>query len=418
MAKVSLSGVWKFFGDTPVVKNLSLEAQDGEFLVLVGGSGCGKSTTLRMLAGLETPTYGSIHIDDDDVTLVRPGDRDIAMVFQSYALYPHMSVYKNLAFGPRSRREPKAEVHQRVMDVARTLGLEEYVDRTPNQLSGGQRQRAALGRVMIRHPRLSLLDEPLSNLDAALRVQMRTELVRLQKQLKVTTVYVTHDQVEAMTMGDRIAVLDQGVLLQVDTPSRVYDQPANEFVATFIGSPKMNIVNGDLAAGSGVRSLACLATHVPIDLSKCELRVDTQGSPVRVGIRPHDIFVADEAPARCTASFEADVEMVELTGAEAFALVHPVGTDLSLQVRVPRSMVDAPGTKLRLVLDPGDVHLFDPESGDRVITWLGKKAHGDVLVDEYDPLLSRHGGQPGVNSAGERNEATTVRTTSPREERR
>ena len=229
MAKVTVSNVWKFFGDLPIVKNLSLEAEDGEFLVLVGASGCGKSTTLRMLAGLETPTYGSIHIGDDDVTLVSPGDRDIAMVFQSYALYPHMSVYKNLAFGPRSRREPRSEVHDRVLAVAETLGLTDYLDRTPSRLSGGQRQRVALGRVMIRSPRLSLLDEPLSNLDAAMRVQMRTELVRLQKELNVTSVYVTHDQVEAMSMGDRIAVLDRGLLL-ADRHARPVIRPAGDRV--------------------------------------------------------------------------------------------------------------------------------------------------------------------------------------------
>jgi multiple sugar transport system ATP-binding protein len=369
MAKVTVSNVWKFFGDLPIVKNLSLEAEDGEFLVLVGASGCGKSTTLRMLAGLETPTYGSIHIGDDDVTLASPGDRDIAMVFQSYALYPHMSVYKNLSFGPRSRREPKSEVHDRVLAVAETLGLTDYLDRTPNKLSGGQRQRVALGRVMIRSPRLSLLDEPLSNLDAAMRVQMRTELVRLQKELNVTSVYVTHDQVEAMSMGDRIAVLERGVLLQVDTPARLYDHPANEFVATFIGSPKMNVVDGTLAAGTGARDLQCLATTISINEDNCELRVDSGSTAVRVGIRPHDIFWAEEAPARCTTTIEVDIEMVELTGAEAFAVAHPVGTDVTLEIRVPRSLVDASGTRMTAAFDPRDLHLFHPETGVRVITW-------------------------------------------------
>jgi multiple sugar transport system ATP-binding protein len=374
MAKVTISNVWKFFGELPIVKNLSLEAEDGEFLVLVGASGCGKSTTLRMLAGLETPTYGSIHIGDDDVTLKSPGDRDIAMVFQSYALYPHMSVYKNLAFGPRSRREPKSEVHDRVMTVAETLGLTDYLDRPPAKLSGGQRQRVALGRVMIRSPRLSLLDEPLSNLDAAMRVQMRTELVRLQKELNVTSVYVTHDQVEAMSMGDRIAVLDQGVLLQVDTPARLYDHPANEFVATFIGSPKMNVVDGTLGAGSGARDLQCFGTTISINETNCELRVDPGTVPVRVGIRPHDIFWANEAPSRCTAVIDVDVEMVELTGAEAFAVAHPIGTNLTLEIRVPRTLVDAAGTRLTVAFDPRDLHLFDPESGVRVITWADRES--------------------------------------------
>ena len=373
MSKISLNNVWKLYGEHPVVKNLSLEARDGEFLVLVGASGCGKSTTLRMLAGLETPTYGSIKIDDDDVTLVAPGERDVAMVFQSYALYPHMTVYKNLAFGPRARREPKSEVHQRVTEVARTLGLDQYLHRTPSALSGGQRQRVALGRVMIRHPRLSLLDEPLSNLDASLRVQMRMELVRLQKQLKVTTVYVTHDQIEAMTMGDRIAVLDQGVLVQVDTPDALYDEPATEFVATFIGSPKMNIVPGEITKDTTATTLSCLTTNMSIDQSQCELRVSQLPAQVRVGLRPHDLFLTEESPARCTARFSAVVELVELTGAEGFAVVKPAATSETILVRISRALRVTPGMRITVAFDPRDVHLFDPGSGDRVIKWHGPR---------------------------------------------
>jgi multiple sugar transport system ATP-binding protein len=369
VSNVSLDRVWKLFGDTPVVRDLSLEAEDGEFLVLVGASGCGKSTTLRMLAGLETPTYGHIRIDDDDVTLVAPGARDVAMVFQNYALYPHMTVRKNLSFGPKSRREPKDEINRNVEVVARTLGLEDYLERTPAALSGGQRQRVALGRLMIRRPRLSLLDEPLSNLDAALRVQMRTELVRLQKELNVTTVYVTHDQVEAMTMGDRIAVLDKGVLLQVDTPERLYDEPATEFVATFIGSPKMNIVPGAVTLKGDTASLACLGTNVPLNQGKADLSIEGYPAPVNVGLRPHDLHAADEAPPRCTAKFDAIVDLVELTGAEAFALVKPAGIEETITIRVPRALRARQGDKVVVAFDPRDVHLFDPDSHVRVIKW-------------------------------------------------
>jgi multiple sugar transport system ATP-binding protein len=371
MSKISVNNVWKLFGDTPVVKNVSLQANDGEFLVLVGASGCGKTTTLRMLAGLETPTFGNIMIDDVDVTLVPPGERDVAMVFQSYALYPHMSVYRNLSFGPRSRREPAAEVRERVQTVAKTLGLEKYLNRKPSELSGGQRQRVALGRVMIRHPRLSLLDEPLSNLDAALRVQMRTELVRLQRELKVTTVYVTHDQVEAMTMGDRIAVFDQGVLLQIDTPANLYDKPNSEFVATFIGSPKMNVFDGEFVQANGTTEVRCLGTSVPIDRDMATLSVEERQKGVRVGMRPHDLFLAEECPSRCSVRFNVVVDYVEMTGAESFALVRPVDSAEIINVRIPRSANARQGDTIAIALDPRDMHLFDAQTGERIIEWQG-----------------------------------------------
>jgi multiple sugar transport system ATP-binding protein len=372
MSRIELDHVWKLFGDSPVVRDLSLHAEDGEFLVLVGASGCGKSTTLRMLAGLETPTYGAIRIDEDDVTLVPPGRRNIAMVFQSYALYPHLTVYKNLAFGPRSRKESKSETNQRIQDVAHTLGLTDLLDRTPGELSGGQRQRVALGRLMIRRPRLSLLDEPLSNLDAALRVQMRAELVRLQRELNVTTVYVTHDQVEALTMGDRIAVMDGGSLLQVDTPATLYDEPATKFVASFIGSPKMNLFSSKLDTATAT-SLHCGTYSVPIDLNIAELLAPPAGDEVTVGIRPHDLHHAAEAPSRCTVRFDAIVDLVEMTGAEAFAGVLPVGGDYTLNVRIPRAVTVATGDRITVALDPRDVHLFDTESGARLIKWHSRE---------------------------------------------
>src|SRR5579871_1396486 len=251
MAKITMNGVYKLFGDVRAVDDVSLEVADGEFLVLVGPSGCGKTTSLRMIAGFERPTYGEIAIGDRVVNRVPPKDRNLAMVFQSYALYPHMTVGKNLSFGMRVRREPRAEINRRVREVAETLGLQELLARKPSQLSGGQRQRVALGRALLREPRAFLMDEPLSNLDAALRIQMRVELSRLHDRFGVTTVYVTHDQVEAMTMGDRIAVMNLGKLQQCDTPERLYERPANLFVAGFIGAPKMNLVAGRLASGEG-----------------------------------------------------------------------------------------------------------------------------------------------------------------------
>jgi multiple sugar transport system ATP-binding protein len=246
MAKVSFDQVWKIFGEHVAIPGLDLEIQDGEFVVFVGPSGCGKTTTLRMLAGLETPTYGRISIDDVDVTLTPPGQRDIAMVFQSYALYPHMSVRSNLSFGPEVRGESRADLKERVEKVAGLVGLGALLSRKPSELSGGQRQRVALGRALIREPRIFLLDEPLSNLDAGLRTHMRAEISELQRRLGVTTVYVTHDQVEAMTMGHRIAVFDQGRILQIDTPAQLYRNPANKAVGTFIGSPRMNILPAEL----------------------------------------------------------------------------------------------------------------------------------------------------------------------------
>src|SRR5690242_6525764 len=251
MAPITFDHVTKRFDETTAVADLSIEVADGEFLVLVGPSGCGKTTALRMLAGLEDITSGRILIGDRVVNNVAPGPRDVAMVFQSYALYPHMTVYDNLAFSLRNRRVAKAEIARRVRETAEVLELGDFLKRKPRQLSGGQRQRVALGRAIVREPRAFLMDEPLSNLDAALRVQTRAEILQLQERLGTTTIYVTHDQIEAMTMGDRIAVMNKGQLQQIDTPQRLYDRPANLFVGEFIGSPAMNLTGADLVAQNG-----------------------------------------------------------------------------------------------------------------------------------------------------------------------
>lgn len=286
MAEVVLENIAKSYDKTRVIQGVSLTVQDREFVVLVGPSGCGKSTILRMIAGLETITDGTIRIEDRVVNAVPPKDRDIAMVFQNYALYPHMSVYENMAFGLKMRKTPKAEIEQKVQEAARILDLEHLLQRKPKQLSGGQRQRVALGRSIVRNPKVFLMDEPLSNLDAKLRVQMRTEIANLHKRLNATTIYVTHDQVEAMTMGDRIVILDQGVIQQMDTPLRVYHEPANMFVAGFVG--QMNFLTGilennQLRMGDG--------SYLPLPLSVVPEKLTAlQGQGMVMGLRPEHLL--------------------------------------------------------------------------------------------------------------------------------
>jgi multiple sugar transport system ATP-binding protein len=357
--------VWKLFGSTAAVRDLTLETHDGEFLVLVGPSGCGKTTSLRMIGGLETPSYGRILIDDQDATLWPPGRRDIAMVFQSYALYPHMTVYRNLAFGPRIRHEPKSDLRKRIEDVAEILGIENLLARRPNQLSGGQRQRVALGRALIRQPKLFLLDEPLSNLDAALRVQMRTELVRLHNRLEVTTVYVTHDQVEALTMGHRVAVFNQGVLLQVGTPQLLYDAPSNIFVASFIGSPKMNMFGGDLTSVERGR-LRVESLGMTFVIEGVHALQGVESGEVRLGIRPHDLHWRPEAPARCLHAISGLADAVEHTGTEIFVeVITPEG--IRLMSRMHRSAKVAVGEQVELALDARDLHVFSAETGESIL---------------------------------------------------
>jgi multiple sugar transport system ATP-binding protein len=359
MSGLRFEHVWKLYGrHSPAVADLNLEISEGEFLVLVGPSGCGKTTSLRMLAGLERPSHGRIWMDGNDVTDVPSGRRDVSMVFQSYALYPNMTVYKNLAFGPRVRKDPREQIRHRVEEVAEVLGIGGLLDRHPSELSGGQRQRVALGRAMIREPRLFLMDEPLSNLDAALRVQMRTELIRLHRRLEMTTtVYVTHDQVEALTMGDRVAVLRDGSLLQAGSPAELYDSPASVYVACFIGSPRMNIVPGQLSESDGQLRVTCLGATFTVPWA-----LRTPGSAPRevlVGIRPDDLSRAGLAP-QATVRVQGITDVCEQTGIAIYATIMRDGTPVV--ARLPRYPIPAANERIEVAFDPKDVHLFDRET--------------------------------------------------------
>ena len=389
MADIAIRGVTKSYdGRARAVDAVDLDIADGELLVLVGPSGCGKSTLLRMIAGLEEVTAGAISIGDRDVTRAQPKDRDIAMVFQSYALYPHMSVARNIGYPLKLAKAPKDEIGRRVAEVADVLQLSEVLDRRPSQLSGGQRQRVAMGRAIIRHPQAFLMDEPLSNLDAKLRVEMRAEIARLQRELAVTTVYVTHDQTEAMTMGTRVAVMRDGHLLQVDTPQRLYDEPVDLFVATFIGSPAMNLFAATVErADDGGASLALRlgSQRLALDPSVAAAHpgvADRVGDEIVLGIRPEsfaDVAVEPGAPAERV--IEVTVDLVESLGAEL--IVHAAVTDPPTAaddaaeawrqvVRRKGRGVARLGTRsrpvagevLKLAVDTAGVHLFDPATGE------------------------------------------------------
>jgi len=396
LAEIAYESVAKIYPDgTQAVRDLDLEIADGELMVLVGPSGCGKTTALRMLAGLEEITEGEIRIGDTIVNDLTPRDRDIAMVFQSYALYPHMTVADNLAFGLKLRKLPKQEIRERVQRAARTLQIEEFLKRKPRALSGGQRQRVAMGRAIVREPQAFLMDEPLSNLDAKLRVQMRAEIHQLQRRLGVTTIYVTHDQVEAMTMGDRVAVMNAGHLQQVDTPQVLYDHPVNEFVAGFIGSPSINLVESELTRSNG---------HLEVSLGEHKLTVDDQiarnrsgladyvGKKVILGIRPEDFEdtnVEPDAPPDRRIKVKADLTEplgsevlvhfgTEATGVVSSAAAADVGEDAEVRLgedddvstrliaRVsPKSRI-ALGQEVELAVDTSRLYFFDPENRETI----------------------------------------------------
>ena len=362
MSTVTFDEATRWFpgAERPAVDKLNLDIGDGEFLVLVGPSGCGKSTSLRMLAGLEEVNDGSIRIGDRDVTDLPPKDRDVAMVFQNYALYPHMSVAENMGFALKIAGESKDKIRERVREAAKILDLEPYLDRKPKALSGGQRQRVAMGRAIVRSPEVFLMDEPLSNLDAKLRVQTRSQIAALQRRLGVTTVYVTHDQVEAMTMGDRVAVLKDGILQQVDSPRRMYDEPANVFVAGFIGSPAMNLLEVDVTNNV----LHFGGAEIPVPRETAE-HADKVGRRITVGVRPEDMQLVAAGEGLATT-----IHLVEELGADAYvygtAEVH--GEQQDLIARVDGRRPPEKGSTVGFAPRPDHLHLFSIETGERLPT--------------------------------------------------
>lgn len=372
MASISLKNIYKIYpGDVTAVHDFNLEIEDKEFVILVGPSGCGKSTTLRMIAGLEEITKGELRIGDRVVNDVAPKDRDIAMVFQNYALYPHMTVFKNMAFGLQLRKMPKDEIKQKVEEAARILDIEHLLDRKPKALSGGQRQRVALGRAMVRNPAVFLLDEPLSNLDAKLRTTMRAEITKLHKNLQTTFVYVTHDQTEAMTMGDRIVVMKDGFIQQVDTPQNLYDRPTNLFVASFIGSPQMNFLDVKIDQKDGEFVAQFGEYTIPIPKNKTDDgQLDSYvGKEVVLGIRPehlHDESLYQELKMVLpnTSIVNANVDIAELMGSEIF--LYLTCQDTKLIAKVPPSCKAKAGDVVQIAIDCKSIHLFDKET-ERVI---------------------------------------------------
>src|ERR1700738_4808436 len=353
MASVGIRDVRKAYGATQVIHGVDITINDGEFVVLVGPSGCGKSTTLRMIAGLEDITGGEIMIGGHVVNDVPPKDRDIAMVFQNYALYPHMTGFQNMSFGLRLKRYPKKEIKSRVDNAARILDITELLDRKPKQLSGGQRQRVAMGRAIVRDPQVFLFDEPLSNLDAKLRVAMRTEIKELHQRLKTTTVYVTHDQIEAMTMADKIVVMHDGIVEQIGTPLELYDRPDNQFVAGFIGSPAMNFLKGKVKSNGSAGFEGPNGVKLPL----ASAPANSEGRPAVYGIRPEHFTIADDGA-------EAEIVVVEPTGSETQVFAK-LGGEQVVAVFRERHQFN-PGDKVRLKPDPGLVHLFDETTGKRL----------------------------------------------------
>ena len=353
MASVAIRDVRKSFGATGVIHGVDVDIDDGEFVVLVGPSGCGKSTLLRMIAGLENITGGEIRIGDRVVNNVPPKERDVAMVFQNYALYPHMTVSANMAFSMKLRGAPQKEIDERVKAAADILSLGPYLERFPRQLSGGQRQRVAMGRAIVRDPQVFLFDEPLSNLDAKLRVQMRTEIKELHQRLKTTTVYVTHDQIEAMTMADKIVVMHDGLVEQIGSPLELYDKPANQFVAGFIGSPAMNFLKGKVKANGSAAFEGPNGVKLPLASAPS----NSDGRPAVYGVRPEHFTIADDGA-------EAEIVVVEPTGSETQVFAKLGGEEVVAVFRERHQF--NPGDKIRLKPDPRVVHLFDEATGKRL----------------------------------------------------
>jgi multiple sugar transport system ATP-binding protein len=366
MASVTYDHVYKRFSEVTAVNDMNIEIEDKEFLVLVGPSGCGKTTALRLLAGLEEITEGKISIGDRVVNDIAPKDRDIAMVFQSYALYPHMSVFDNMAFGLKLRKMPKDEIKRRVQEAAEILTIENLLDRKPRQLSGGQRQRVAVGRAIVREPKVFLFDEPLSNLDAKLRVQTRAEITKLHKRLATTFIYVTHDQVEAMTMASRIAVMRDGVLQQIDTPQNLYDYPANVFVAGFIGSPSMNFFPAKIERGDGKLVVDTDSFQVPIPDDQADIYQKLIGKPVVFGIRPDDIHDPNFAPPSIKAApVGITVDVTELMGNEVF--MYMIAGDSTFVGRFdPRTNLRM-GDQAEVVFNMDNMHIFETEGDQKRI---------------------------------------------------
>ena len=345
------------------VHDFNLEIKDNEFIVLVGPSGCGKSTTLRMIAGLEEISGGELYIDGKLMNDIPPKDRDIAMVFQNYALYPHMTVYENMAFGLKLRHVDPQEIDRKVKEAAEILDITQYLDRKPKALSGGQRQRVAIGRAIVRSPKVFLMDEPLSNLDAKLRNQMRAEIIKLRQRIDTTFIYVTHDQTEAMTMGDRIVVMKDGMIQQVDTPQNLYDYPCNIFVAGFIGSPQMNFLDGTLQKSGDQYTVDLAGTTIPLPKEKtADGKLDAYvGKTLKVGIRPEDIKDDEEfLEKHSTSHLNAEVEVSELMGAEIYLYLTYQGQNL--MARVAPTSKSRRGDKIVVAMDTNKIHLFDPES--------------------------------------------------------
>ncbi|MFP5502565.1 MAG: ABC transporter ATP-binding protein [Candidatus Sericytochromatia bacterium] len=367
MANVDLRNINKRYGSVEVVKDLSLSIRDGEFLVLVGASGSGKSTTLRMVAGLEVPDSGDIIIGGRRVNAVPPKDRDIAMVFQNYALYPHLDVFDNIAFSLQLRRAPKAEIQTKVQRAAEILGIDQLLKRKPKELSGGQRQRVALARALVRQPQVFLMDEPLSNLDAQLRAHTRVEIKRLHQQIETTIIYVTHDQIEAMTMGDRIAVMKDGRIAQLDSPKEIYEMPADLFVAGFIGSPSMNFLRGTLELGPAGATVRFSDQSITLPLADVGSIAPLAGQPVVLGIRPESLILKHQWRDERVSEIMTEVEVVEPSGSRTFLHLRCEGQPMIAEVDTVATPALKPGSQLPLYVNLAHLHLFDAQTEKNVL---------------------------------------------------